>query len=61
MSRALSQDVKTVVFKVTEYFRKRKLDKDSFEYKSETNITKIVAEATGYCRITVRNVITAGN
>ena len=30
MGRALSRDVKTVIFKVAEYFKKRKVDRESF-------------------------------
>ncbi|XP_068630962.1 uncharacterized protein [Battus philenor] len=60
MGRALSRDVKTVIFKVAEYFKKRKADRESFEYKSDANIANIVAEATGYCEKTVRNVMKAG-
>lgn len=61
MGRALSRDVKSVIFKVAEYFKKRKADRESFEFKSDANIAKIVAEATGYSKRTVHSVISAGN
>lgn len=61
MGRALSRDVKNIIFKVAEYFKKRKTDKESFEFKSDANIAKIVADATGYCEKTVRNIVKAGN
>lgn len=60
MGRALSRDIKTVIFKVAEYFKKRKADKESFEFKNDVNIAKIVAEATGYSKRTVHNVISVG-
>lgn len=48
------------MFKVAEYFKKRKADRESFEFKSDANIAKIVAEATGYSKRTVHSVISAG-
>ena len=60
MSRPINRDVKRV-FKVYEYFRKRKNYKKGTEYKLHSNINKLVVEVTGFSVTTVKRVILEGS
>lgn len=57
MSPPIKRQSKEIIFKVHTFFKKRKADVNSLEYKTDANIHKLVAEATGISERSVRRVI----
>lgn len=57
MSPPIKRQSKEIIFKVHTFFKKRKADVNSLEYKTDANINKLVSEATGISERSVRRVI----